>query len=138
MIIDREACVGCEACQPYCPVSAISTIDWEGEQISEVNQDECVECGVCLRAEVCPTDAIRMPDLEWPRTIRSLFSNPLTRHPSTYLTKSSGQVLSSDIVVINPTFGVGLLQLMLMPHTFLEINHLIKFRIRQRAQPDGI
>jgi Pyruvate/2-oxoacid:ferredoxin oxidoreductase delta subunit len=56
MLIDQETCIGCEDCQPYCPVQAIRTI--EGEDLSEIDQDECVECGVCLRAEVCPTDAI--------------------------------------------------------------------------------
>jgi len=34
----------------------------------------CVECGVCLRSEVCGTDAIYWPDLPWPRAIRQAFS----------------------------------------------------------------
>jgi Pyruvate/2-oxoacid:ferredoxin oxidoreductase delta subunit len=80
MIIDKGKCIGCEACHPYCTVGAISTVEWEGESVSEINQDECVECGVCLRAEVCPTDAIVMPELEWPRSIRAAFSNPLIPH----------------------------------------------------------
>ena len=83
MLIEKETCIGCEDCQPYCPVQAIRTI--EGQDLSEVDQDECVECGVCLRAEVCPTDAIYMPELEWPREVRAFFSNPLTMHPSTKL-----------------------------------------------------
>ncbi|MCJ7596574.1 MAG: 4Fe-4S binding protein [Desulfobacterales bacterium] len=85
MKIDKVACIGCEACHPYCPVNAITSLDREGEPVSEINQDECVECGACLRAEVCPTDAIQMPELDWPRSIRALFSNPLTQHPSTKL-----------------------------------------------------
>ena len=83
MLINKETCIGCEECHPYCPVQAIRTI--EGEDLSAVDQDECVECGVCLRSEVCPTDAIFMPELEWPRSVRAFFSDPLTKHPSTDL-----------------------------------------------------
>ena len=80
MQIDKQKCTGCEACHPYCTVGAITTVQWEGESVSEVNEDECVECGICLRSEVCPMDAIFMPDLEWPRSIRAAFSNPLIPH----------------------------------------------------------
>lgn len=83
MKIKKDACIGCEACHPFCPMNAIATVEWQGTQVSEVDQDKCVECGVCQRAEVCPTDAIFMPELEWPRSIRALFSDPLTTHPST-------------------------------------------------------
>jgi NAD-dependent dihydropyrimidine dehydrogenase PreA subunit len=85
MKIDKDACIGCEACHPFCPMGAIATVEWQGAQISEVNQDECVECGVCLRVQVCPTDAIIRPELKWPRLVRALFSDPLTQHPSTKL-----------------------------------------------------
>jgi len=39
-----------------------------------IDQDECVECGVCYRAGVCKTDALYWPELEWPRSIRQAFS----------------------------------------------------------------
>jgi NAD-dependent dihydropyrimidine dehydrogenase PreA subunit len=81
MKIDEERCIGCKACHPYCPLGAIATL--KEEEASEVVQEDCVECGVCLRAQVCPTDAIFMPDLEWPRSIRATFSDPLSTHPST-------------------------------------------------------
>jgi len=80
MKIDKEECIGCEDCHPYCTVGAITTVEWEGESVSEIDQDECVECSICLRSEVCSTDAIFMPDLEWPRSIRAAFSNPLIPH----------------------------------------------------------
>lgn len=83
MQIDKEKCIGCEECHPYCPVGAIITIEWGSESVSEIIQDDCVECGVCLRSEVCPTEAIYMPDLKWPRSIRAAFSDPLSTHPST-------------------------------------------------------
>ncbi|MCG6537144.1 MAG: 4Fe-4S dicluster domain-containing protein, partial [Syntrophales bacterium LBB04] len=73
-------CIGCKACHPYCTVGAISLIEWGGKKKSEVNQSDCVECGACLRSRVCPKDAIVMPELEWPRKLRSHFSNPYAGH----------------------------------------------------------
>jgi hypothetical protein len=55
----------------------------EGEGVASIDQDECVECGVCLRADVCPVDAIYMPEesRRYPRSIRSAFSNPGVQYP---------------------------------------------------------
>jgi len=84
MIIDKETCIGCEDCHPYCPVGAISSVEWESGNVSEIDQTECVECGACFeRSGVCPVDAIYMPKLEWPRSVREPFSNPDVKHPST-------------------------------------------------------
>jgi Pyruvate/2-oxoacid:ferredoxin oxidoreductase delta subunit len=83
MKIKNLECNGCKLCQPYCPVAAIKSFEDQGKPVSLIDQDECVECGACLRAEVCPKDAIYMPELKWPRTLREVFSNPLVRHPST-------------------------------------------------------
>jgi len=84
MLIDKEKCIGCEECHPYCPVGAISSVETENGTVSEIDQDECVECGACFkRAGVCPVDAIYMPKLAWPRSLREPFSNPHIKHPST-------------------------------------------------------
>ncbi len=84
MLIDKEKCIGCDECHPYCPVGAISSVEWERNNVSEINQVECVECGCCYkRSHVCPVDAIYMPKLEWPRCLREYFSNPHVKHPST-------------------------------------------------------
>jgi len=84
MKIDKEKCIGCSACHPYCPVGAIKPVEGDGKQVSEIDRQECVECGACyLRSGVCPVDAIYMPKLEWPRSLREQFSNPHVRHPST-------------------------------------------------------
>jgi hypothetical protein len=40
----------------------------------------CVECDTCLRASVCPTDAIRKTAPEWPRSLRSVFSSVVAEH----------------------------------------------------------
>ena len=74
MLIDSEECSGCGQCIPYCPVGAISMDD----DVSEIDFGECTECGNCLRMADCPVDAIRQQELDWPRTIRSIFSDPLT------------------------------------------------------------
>jgi Pyruvate/2-oxoacid:ferredoxin oxidoreductase delta subunit len=84
MIIDKETCIGCEDCHPYCPVGAISSVERESGNVSEIDQAEWVEWGACLeRAGVWPVDAIYMPKLEWPRSVREPFSNPDVKHPST-------------------------------------------------------
>ncbi len=83
MKIDKNKCTGVGACQPYCPVGAIVTVEWKGKSVSEIIQEECVECGVCQRSGVCPNDAIYKTDLEWPRSIRAAFSNPTTSHRET-------------------------------------------------------
>jgi len=51
-VVDKDACVGCEACVGTCPVTAISMV--EGK--ANVDPDSCVECGACVAA--CPVSAI--------------------------------------------------------------------------------
>jgi len=80
MQIDKKKCVGCKKCNPYCTVGAISIVEWEAKKKSEVDQKACVECGACLRSEVCPKDAIFMPELKWPRIVRAQFGNPYYGH----------------------------------------------------------
>ena len=48
-----------------------------------IDEDECVECSVCLRSGCCPTDALYQPELVWPRIVRKNFSDPLKIHPET-------------------------------------------------------
>jgi NAD-dependent dihydropyrimidine dehydrogenase PreA subunit len=83
---DAEKCVGCGRCVPYCPMGAIQLVerdDKPGKKKSVIDQDECVECGVCKRADVCKPLALYMPKLEWPRTVRAAFSDPMVEHKGT-------------------------------------------------------
>jgi NAD-dependent dihydropyrimidine dehydrogenase PreA subunit len=80
MKIDPEKCISCLECLDYCPMGCIL----EGDDATVIDQDECVECGVCLRAGVCPVDAIYVPEesLQYPRVIRREFSDPGVQYPT--------------------------------------------------------
>ena len=108
MEIDETKCVGCGNCVPYCTMGVIRIENG----IATVNEDECVECNTCYRCceseklntgmvrfirkilrrirlrydakmDVCPTGALVPPELEWPRTLRRAFSDPIETHEST-------------------------------------------------------
>lgn len=94
MRIDPDLCIGCESCIPYCPVEAITMKN----EPAEIDQDLCVECGVCFRSSVCPVDAIVEPELTWPRTLRALFSNPITVFEETGVAgRGTDEVKSNDV-----------------------------------------
>ena len=72
MIINKERCVNCKKCVPYCPVGAIEV----HERIVQINTDECVECGVCFRSANCPRGAIEQTELDEIRINRKIMSDP--------------------------------------------------------------
>ena len=124
MEIDKEKCVGCGNCHAVCTMGVIS-LDEEGK--SAVNQEECVECNTCYRVlrneeyppwfvriirkvlstfrlgylaevDVCPTGALTLPELEWPRNLRAAFSDPTTIHPVTGLGgRGTEEIKSNDV-----------------------------------------
>jgi ferredoxin len=49
-------CIRCGACEPQCPVDAISA----GEDRYVINEDLCISCGAC--AAVCPVNAPKDED----------------------------------------------------------------------------
>lgn len=51
-VIDKQKCVGCGACQPECPVSAIES---DGS-VFKIDAGKCIDCGNCIG--VCPVEAI--------------------------------------------------------------------------------
>ena len=52
MKVDRDKCLGCQACVTMCPVQAISM---KGGK-AEINKKKCIKCGTC--AQICPVGAI--------------------------------------------------------------------------------
>jgi len=90
----NEKCVSCKSCVPHCPVGAIMPSD----KAVQIDQDLCVECGVCYRAQVCPVNAIYQPELSWPRTLRTQFSNPVAyRHPTTIGGRGTDEMKTNDV-----------------------------------------
>ena len=80
-MIINEDCIACSICVPYCPMGAI--IMEPADTVARIEPDECVECGVCYRAQICPVDAFVEEVHEWPRSARAAFSNPLIVHKET-------------------------------------------------------
>jgi NAD-dependent dihydropyrimidine dehydrogenase PreA subunit len=96
MYIDRELCNRCAECIKYCPVGAIQ-ID-RAEKRVHIVLDDCVECGVCKRAAVCPTGALQQQELVWPRTIRSNLSDPLIVHKETRIPgRGTEEIKTNDV-----------------------------------------
>ena len=81
MRIDENLCIACGSCVLFCPMGAISV-----REVAVIDLDECVECGVCYRAAVCPVDAfvpIVPQEAEFGRALRAVFSDPTTVHAGT-------------------------------------------------------
>jgi Fe-S-cluster-containing hydrogenase component 2 len=54
VIVDKDACVGCESCVPVCPVEAISM---NGDK-AVIDQAKCTKCEACVGE--CPVEAIKV------------------------------------------------------------------------------
>jgi ferredoxin len=86
--IDPQKCIGCGKCKSYCTMwGGIMQFARDRKNPTRIyyiiDEDECVECSVCLRSGCCPTEALYQPPLEWPRIVRKNFSDPLKIHPET-------------------------------------------------------
>lgn len=102
-----------------------------------INDDACVECGTCYRGmstenlnpvlirsirkiagifrfrfepepDVCPTSAFEMNDLQMPRLIRQIFSDPVIEHKSTGIKgRGTEEVKTNDVSLRVDTGEVG-------------------------------
>ncbi len=54
ILVNRDLCIGCSTCIPYCSVKAISLTDG----CAGVDPDKCTDCWVCVRNNVCPVGAL--------------------------------------------------------------------------------
>jgi electron transfer flavoprotein alpha subunit len=61
--IDRELCIGCEACIDACAFDAIRL---DEDEIAVAN-DNCTACGACI--DECPVEALRLPGAERPAVV---------------------------------------------------------------------
>jgi len=94
MFIDDDKCIGCESCINWCPMGAISM----NEETAVIDQQECVECNVCRRVEICPVDAFVQKPLEWPRSVRAIYSDPLNVHKETGLAgRGTEEIKTNDV-----------------------------------------
>jgi len=55
VVVNGEKCIACGACEPRCPVQAISM-----DGVAHIDAQECMACGNCMH--ICPQDAI---DIDW-------------------------------------------------------------------------
>jgi ferredoxin len=86
--IDPEKCIGCGKCRAYCTMlGGIMHFERDRKNPTRIyyviDEEECVECSVCLRSGCCSAEALYQPELVWPRTVRKNFSDPLKIHPET-------------------------------------------------------
>ena len=81
MEADKDKCIACKRCFPYCPMGNIQTFHRHdtipGRIYIEIDRDQCTDCGMCLRANICPVKALYEEVEPWPREIRGILSNPL-------------------------------------------------------------
>jgi len=78
---------------------------------AEIDHEECVECSVCYKAKVCPTEAITDEVLEWPRILRRAFSDPFCEHRGTNVPGRGTEEMKTNEVTgrfRDGTIGVGL------------------------------
>lgn len=94
MKVDLQKCIGCTRCFPYCPVQAIHK---EAGQAC-IDQDLCVECHICFYSQVCPKQALIVEELDYPRSIRTAFSDVLKPHKNTgVLGRGTEEMKTNDV-----------------------------------------
>lgn len=83
MRLNQETCMGCGLCLPWCPVEAIHLKDDK----AYIDHEVCTECGTCARPGVmkCPGDCFSAEPVEWPRSVRCFFSDPMATHSETQI-----------------------------------------------------
>lgn len=108
-----EHCFGCTACEHICPVSCISMVqDTKGFLYPVVDENQCIDCGLCL--QVCPyvTDSTLGSEL-FPETLAyaSKHTDDATRIQSSSggaFTAISNYVLGQQGVVYGAGYGKDL------------------------------
>lgn len=94
-LILSEICVGCKSCQKYCSVDAIKYSDGK----CFIAPDECVDCYVCLRQNICPKGAIQPTELDtFYQQFMHVMSDPVENHGVTGVTgRGTEEVKTNDV-----------------------------------------
>jgi hypothetical protein len=67
-----------------------------------IDYEECVECGVCKRIEICPEGAIKqVEEIPYPRILRAVFSDPTVTHESTGVAGRGTEEMKTNDVTNN-------------------------------------
>ncbi len=77
MRVRTEDCIGCGLCLDFCPVGAIKLVDGRAKVVEE----ECTECWVCYRNNVCPRHCFEPTPL---KTFGQVFKHVLSDPTETY------------------------------------------------------
>ncbi len=105
MLHDEKICRGCRSCLVICPMEAIRVGD-EGRV--EIDRGRCVECGTCARSGICPEQAFQPESLSWPRSLRALFSDPLSVHEGTRVPgRGTEEMKTNDVTGRLPPGMIG-------------------------------
>lgn len=107
MKINEELCIGCGECLPYCPMGAIEL----QSATAEIDDDKCVECGICVRQIECPVEAFYEPEEtnRWPRSVRKVFSDPTSKHENTGVRgRGTEEVKTNDVTARFKRGSIGI------------------------------
>jgi ferredoxin len=103
MFISESICSNCAKCMVTCPVHAIY-VERTTKHVA-IDQELCVECGVCWRSGTCEPAALMRPTLSWPRTIRAALSDPLIVNPDTRIPGRGTEEMKTNDVTGRYRYG---------------------------------
>jgi len=105
MYIDKILCKNCLDCLPVCPMGAIKL---ENKEVF-IDYEECVECGVCTRMNICEQTAIKqVEEIPYPRVLRAVFSDPVQTHKSTGVQgRGTEEMKTNDVTNLFKPGNVG-------------------------------
>ena len=94
MKIDVDKCQTCAKCIPFCPVGAIRV----KQKKVIIDEDDCLECGVCARSGICQDGAFVRDELTWPRILRAELSDPMIPHKKTDIAgRGTAEMKTNDV-----------------------------------------
>jgi len=65
--LDKEKCIGCQACVGFCPIGAMKKSD------DRIEPFKCISCGECVRA--CPNGALELIEVKVDKIKKIVYHN---------------------------------------------------------------